>query len=389
MKATHCRHGHELTDDNIRHRGGERANHRECLTCHRQQDRARSAERKRRRRANAAVAARDDRARNVRRRASDIGLQTRQRGTSFELWNDTGVVFVGSVEAADTYVGERYQARRSGPAQARIPVAWRKPIADHCLELAASGYSATTIRRYRMAVARLGRELRCPPGEVTAAQLTEWFGRQSHWKPETRRNYRSAVASFFSWAYKTGLAPVYLPAELPKVRIPAATPRPVPDTVWRDALAAADPRARLMLRLAGEAGLRRAEVAQLQSSDVLDGAGGAQLVVHGKGGKLRVVPISAELADTIRDYCPSGYLFPGQIDGHVSPGHVGKLISRLMPPGWSMHKLRHRFATRAFRGSRNLLAVQHLLGHTSVATTQRYTAVDDDEVRAAMMAAAL
>lgn len=53
-----------------------------------------------------------------------------------------------------------------------------------------------------------------------------------------------------------------------------------------------------------------------------------------------------------------------------------------------MHTLRHRFGTRAFRGSRNLRAVQILLGHTSVATTQRYTAVDEDEVRAAMMSAA-
>jgi integrase len=53
-----------------------------------------------------------------------------------------------------------------------------------------------------------------------------------------------------------------------------------------------------------------------------------------------------------------------------------------------MHKLRHRFATRAYRGSGNLRAVQVLLGHSSVATTERYTAVDDDLIRAAMMSAA-
>jgi integrase/recombinase XerC len=55
-----------------------------------------------------------------------------------------------------------------------------------------------------------------------------------------------------------------------------------------------------------------------------------------------------------------------------------------MPPGYTMHTLRHFFATRAYRGSRNLRAVQILLGHASVATTERYTAVDDDEIRAAM-----
>jgi integrase/recombinase XerC len=47
----------------------------------------------------------------------------------------------------------------------------------------------------------------------------------------------------------------------------------------------------------------------------------------------------------------------------------------------------HRFATRAYRGTRNLRAVQVLLGHASIATTERYTAVDDAEIRAAMTAA--
>lgn len=53
-----------------------------------------------------------------------------------------------------------------------------------------------------------------------------------------------------------------------------------------------------------------------------------------------------------------------------------------------MHTLRHRFATRAYRGTRNIRAVQELLGHSSIATTQIYTAVDDEEMRAAMLAAA-
>ena len=58
-----------------------------------------------------------------------------------------------------------------------------------------------------------------------------------------------------------------------------------------------------------------------------------------------------------------------------------------MPPGYTMHTLSHLFVSRAYRGSRNLRAVQRLLGHQSIATTERYCAVDDFEIRAAMESA--
>lgn len=124
--------------------------------------------------------------------------------------------------------------------------------------------------------------------------------------------------------------------------------------------------------------------------------GGPQLVVRGKGGKTRIVPLGEQLAAAVcagaaghTPYLPAeGWLFPAWPGGgHLTPAHVGKLVAAALPAGWSMHMLRHRFATRAYRGSRNLRAVQVLLGHSSVATTERYTAVDDDEIRAAAMAA--
>jgi integrase len=83
-----------------------------------------------------------------------------------------------------------------------------------------------------------------------------------------------------------------------------------------------------------------------------------------------------------------GWLFPTGFGGHLGADCVGRLVSELMPPGWTMHTLRHRFATRAYRGTRNLRAVQVLLGHASIATTERYLSVDDSEIRAAAMAAA-
>lgn len=150
-----------------------------------------------------------------------------------------------------------------------------------------------------------------------------------------------------------------------------------------------------MLRLAAEAGLRRGEVAVVHTQDMVDGIGGAQLLVHGKGGKKRVIPINDSLASAIRagaaGHTPGmsshGWLFPNGTGGHLSVYQVGDLVRQVLPEPWTMHTLRHRFCTHASRGSRNLRAVQVLMGHASIATTERYLAVDDGEVRAAMLSA--
>jgi integrase len=142
-----------------------------------------------------------------------------------------------------------------------------------------------------------------------------------------------------------------------------------------------------MATLAAECGLRRAEVAGLHHDDLGRDLIGWSLIIHGKGGRQRVVPVNTALARRLQAYCPGGYVFPGNDNGHLSPDCVGRLISRLMPDGWTMHKLRHRFATRGFDGTHNLLAVSEVLGHSSVATTQRYTAITMTDVRAVCDAA--
>src|SRR6201997_3865972 len=232
------------------------------------------------------------------------------------------------------------------------------------------------------------------PEQVTAERLFDRCGPQGHWSLETRPGYRSAARKFFAWAFKTGRVTSDLSDALPAVRQIVPPPRPAPDDVWRRALDAADAGTRLMMRLAAEAGMRRGEVACVHTRDVLDGIDGARLVVHGKGGRGRVVPISDSLADAIRagaaGHTPgapaSGYLFPRwRADEHVSAQYVGELVAAALPEQWTMHCLRHRYATRAYPRHRNLRAVQVLLGHASIVTTERYTAVDDDEIRAAMM----
>jgi integrase/recombinase XerC len=301
----------------------------------------------------------------------------------------------------------------SGPAPRPFPPAWAGLVDDYLAAEAGAGRSPATIATRRGHLACMARGLRCGPARVTTAGILAWFGRQA-WSIETRRSHRNTAVSFFGWSHRTGHLPTDPGAGLPVMRAATPSPRPAPDSAWSAALAIADPRVRLMLRLAAEVGLRRAEIARVHRRDLTRGAAGAELLVHGKGGKLRVVPVGDDLAAAIADglsqadpiadsvcqadtllkeisqaYPLGGWLFPGDEGGHLSPRWVGKLMAGALPDHWTAHTLRHRFATRAYRGSRNLRAVQVLLGHSSIATTERYTAVDNDEIRAAMMSACL
>lgn len=169
-------------------------------------------------------------------------------------------------------------------------------------------------------------------------------------------------------------------AELPKVRPALPRPKPAPDTVYQRALLAAEPREMLMLRLAAGHGLRRAEVAQGHRNDLFEDLGGWSLIVHGKGRKERTVPLGESLARDLRAL-PYGYFFPGQRDGHLSPEYVGKRIAGLMPAHWTMHTLRHKFATTAYAVEKDLFVVQDLLGHASPATTRAYVVIPRENLR--------
>lgn len=268
-----------------------------------------------------------------------------------------------------------------------LPVAWLPYLDNFATALRAAGAPETTVTTRLNHLRRVARSFgAATPALVDGDRLTQWCGRQD-WSIETRRGYRNSLLAFYRWGVASERL-THNPAEkLPHVPAAKPVPKPAPDTVYFTALKKADHRETLMLRLAAECGLRRAEVAQVHTRDLIEDLSGWSLLVHGKGNKDRVVPLPSKIAVELRRL-PRGWAFPGDDHGHLSPRWVGKLMTELLPEEWTMHKLRHRFATRAYRGTRNIRAVQELLGHSSVATTQIYTAVENDELRAAVNAAA-
>lgn len=268
--------------------------------------------------------------------------------------------------------------------------AWVEAIERWALALRAAGRSAGTVSLRRHQVGRLARDLApLGPWEVTGPDLVDWMGGQE-WANETRRSHRSAARQFYEWAHARGHVEQDPALMLEPVKPGPPRPRPTPETVLRDALAIADERVRLALRLGSEAGLRRGEIVQVHRRDLLEDLGGWSLIVHGKGGRERIVPLTASLARAVRVACMAtgGFAFPGQIDGHLSAGRMGKILSAVLPVGVTPHSLRHRFATRVYSHNQDVFVVQELLGHASPETTRRYVQVNGAALRAAVEAAA-
>lgn len=263
---------------------------------------------------------------------------------------------------------------------------WGTAIAAWVTYLQASGTPETTIGQRKYHLERLAREVGGSPASLTLETLVQWLSGH-RWKPNTRRAYRGSLRSFYGWAMATGRVKTSPAHQLPPVKIPRGRPRPTPEQVFRDALARADDRQRLAIALAGRCGLRRGEIATARREDVEPDLLGYALRVCGKGGHTRSVPLPDDLAQEILRR-PPGWLFPSSHGGHLTPHHLGKIVARCLPDGLTTHTLRHRCATVAYAATRDLRAVQELLGHAKPETTAIYTAVPDDAVRAAMNAAA-
>ena len=144
-------------------------------------------------------------------------------------------------------------------------------------------------------------------------------------------------------------------------------------------------RARTILLLFYEAGLRRSELIGLDDKDIDFEA--AQLKVTGKRNKQRIVPFGAELAETLKNYKAkrqeefgetSGALFLSDKGERISGAQVYQIVRKYLSMVTSLkkrspHVLRHTFATAMLNNGAGLETIKSLLGHESVSTTEIYT----------------
>lgn len=253
-------------------------------------------------------------------------------------------------------------------------------ITGYLDDLRAAGRSAATVRLRGYQLADFARWIGTERCVIDAgrADIAPWLAQPM--SAETRASKRAALSGFFDWLIDTGQRQAGSPFRgVPSVARPVGIPRPAPDWVVADALAAADPLTRRAIILGRFAGLRAAEIAAVAVEDVtID----LRLRVRGKGAKERVLPIHPQVGEVLAQV-PAGWVFPSVFGGHWRAGTLTKHISAVMPGQWTAHSLRHAFATEVYRESgHDLRLVQQLLGHTSPRTTARYVLVDDDRARA-------
>jgi len=200
---------------------------------------------------------------------------------------------------------------------------------------------------------------------------------------ETRKNVRASYRVFYSWAHKHGHIASNPAADLEPIKIRERVTRLAPDDVTQIALIGAPLRERGMILLARLACLRLSEFSCLHARDRERDV----LRIRGKGDKERLVFINDELMPTLLELEAvngGGFYFPGRYGGHVHPQAANKIVTRCT--GWNPHSFRHAGATAAYRATRDLRAVQVMLGHASMVTTQRYLRVDEDAARAVSQA---
>ena len=140
-------------------------------------------------------------------------------------------------------------------------------------------------------------------------------------------------------------------------------------------------------------GLRISEARGLKHRDVPKPGEGDVIIVTGKGNKTRMVPVLQNVLALIADYAamcphplpPAGPMFVGARGGQLSPRIIQLTMERLrgalgLPDSATPHALRHSFATHLLSRGGDLRAIQELLGHASLSTTQIYTGIDAERL---------
>jgi integrase/recombinase XerC len=265
-----------------------------------------------------------------------------------------------------------------------------------------------TVRAYRSDLLAftswLERAQVCSPERVDRKMLRRYLAYLStrQYARRTVARKASAVRRYFAWLHRRGLIEANPATGLSAPKGEGRLPRVLRDDELAPLLdnpparaidqpAAVRLRDQAVLELLYGSGLRVAELSGLRPTDLdLE-----QHVVRvwGKGSKQRRIPLSAPCVAALGQWLdegreamvtersPSDAVFLNQRGGRLSPRDIRRLLDRRAAAPTHPHALRHTFATHLLDGGADLRAVQELLGHADLSTTQHYTHVSKERLR--------
>ncbi|WP_372734154.1 tyrosine-type recombinase/integrase [Nocardioides sp.] len=221
----------------------------------------------------------------------------------------------------------------------------------------------------------------------TARNIGEFLGRpREDGRPKarwSRATYHAHLTDFCKWLVASEYLDENPMDEVRAVKRPTPNPRPLTEVEAARVLAIAQGEVRDWVTLALCAGLRAMEIAKIRGEDVSEEG----IYVLGKGDVEAMLPCHPDIWAMAQRYPRQGYWFPGSANGHVRSQRisltVGALFSELGIEG-GIHRCRHLYGSRLLRSGVNVRRVQKLLRHARLETTATYTAVDEDELRAAI-----
>jgi len=271
------------------------------------------------------------------------------------------------------------------------------------------GLAANTLAAYRRDLEALNLWLRGVNAahdinDASHDQLEAWFAaHHSHTRPSTANRRLATLRRYYGWALRTGRVAADPCLTLHAAKQPARLPKTLSETQVDALLAAPDVgkplglRDRAMIETLYATGLRVSELVGLGVLDVSLNEGVIR-VVQGKGGKDRLVPLGAEAAHWIDRYAHE--IRPELLGAHSSPALfvTSRCTGMTRQAFWqiikkyavqahilaplSPHVLRHAFATHLLNHGADLRVVQMLLGHADISTTQIYTHVARERLKA-------
>lgn len=249
--------------------------------------------------------------------------------------------------------------------------------------LGAQGASTRTVRERLVVVRAFGRFVDVDPRLAQVQHVITYLGRTdlSAW---SRVTYWSALSVWFAWLHSSSQRVDNPLHQLRPPKTPRGAPRPLQPREIDALYAAASPRMRAWLTLGRRAGLRAHEIAKFRGTDIDE----RTLFVLGKGKVAATLPTHPEIWALAQTY-GAGYWFPStHARGHILPetvSHTSAVFFHSLGIEGSIHRCRHTYATDLLRAGVHVRKVQELMRHSSLNTTARYTAVDEDELREAIL----